>query len=85
MIGSAATHFLREVPLGTRVVVRYALPEGAEAGATDALGDLTARTGETCTIETKRGPEVVHFADVIAAKPVPPAPTPRTRGRSPLG
>lgn len=85
MIGSAAVDFLREVALGTRVVIRYALPDGSEAGATDALGDLTALTGETCTVETKRGPEVVRLADVIAAKPVPPAPAPRTRSRSPLG
>lgn len=85
MIGSAAIGFLREVPLGTRVVVRYALPEGSEAGATDALGEVSERSVESCTIATKRGPEVVRLTDVIAAKPVPPAPAPRTRSRSPLG
>ncbi|MGK9146112.1 hypothetical protein KXS11_00605 [Plantibacter flavus] len=84
MIGSPAVDFLRDAPLGTRVVVRYALPDDAEAGATDALGELSARTATGCTVETKRGAVEVHFTSVIAAKPVPPAPAPRTR-RRPVG
>ncbi|WP_241161026.1 hypothetical protein [Plantibacter sp. PA-3-X8] len=83
MIGPDAVRFLREAPLGSRVVVRFALPEGAEAGATDALGELVERSDTGCTVETKRGPVVIADADVIAAKRVPPAPAPRERRRSP--
>jgi hypothetical protein len=83
MIGSAAVRFLREAPLGSRVVVRFALPEDAEAGATDALGELVERSDTSCTVETRRGPVVLPDADVIAAKAVPPAPAPRERRRSP--
>lgn len=83
MIGPAAVRFLKETPLGSRVVVRFALPEEAQAGATDALGELLDRTSEGCTVQTKRGPVVIADADVIAAKPVPPAPAARERRRSP--
>ncbi len=60
--------------VGGRVSVRYRLPEGASAGATDALGTLVERDEEHLTIETRRGPVRVTRADVIAAKDVPPAP-----------
>jgi hypothetical protein len=83
MIGPAAVRFLHDAPLGTRVVVRYRLPEGAEAGATDALGELVERTAAGCTVETRRGPVTIPDADVVAAKGVPPAPAPRERRRSP--
>ena len=82
MIGPAAVRFLHDAPLGTRVVVRYRLPEGAEAGATDALGELVERTTAGSTIETRRGPVTVSDDDVVAAKAVPPAPAPRGRRRS---
>ncbi len=66
---------LREVPLGTRVVVRYRI----EGGLTDALGELVARDSTTCTVDTRRGPVVVEFAAVTLAKPVPPPPVRRSR------
>ncbi|MFB9925323.1 ferrous iron transport protein A [Amycolatopsis halotolerans] len=67
---------LTELPLGTRVVVRYRI----EGGFTDALGSLRARDAETCTVETKRGLVVVPLAAVVAAKPVPPAPQRKSSG-----
>jgi hypothetical protein len=70
---------LRELPLGTRVVVRYRI----EGGFTDALGDLVARDSATCTIETRRGPVVVEFAAVTLAKPVPPPPMRKSGGVPP--
>ncbi|GAB3391888.1 putative acetyltransferase [Amycolatopsis echigonensis] len=67
---------LTELPLGTRVVVRYRI----EGGFTDALGPLRARDADTCTVETKRGLVVVPLAAVVAAKPVPPAPQRKSSG-----
>ncbi|MFF0147368.1 hypothetical protein ATK36_2128 [Amycolatopsis sulphurea] len=61
---------LTELPLGTRVVVRYRV----EGGFTDALGPLRERDASTCTVETKRGLVVVPLDAVVAAKPVPPPP-----------
>lgn len=61
---------LLDLPLGTRVVVRYRI----EGGFTDALGPLLARDATTCTVETKRGLVVVPLDAVVAAKPVPPPP-----------
>ena len=61
---------LLDLPLGTRVVVRYRI----EGGFTDALGPLLAREATTCTVETKRGLVVVPLDAVVAAKPVPPPP-----------
>jgi hypothetical protein len=65
---------LRTTPAGTRVVVRYRLPDGR---ATDALGWLHVADETQCVIATKRGLETITLADVIAAKEVPPPPTPR--------
>ena len=70
---------LREVPLGTRVVVRYRI----EGGFTDALGNLVARDSSTCTVETRRGPVVVAFDAVVLAKPVPPPPVRKPGGGPP--
>ena len=64
---------LRDLPLGTRVVVRYRI----EGGFTDALGPLRDRDATTCTVETKRGLVVVPLDAVVAAKQVPPAPVRR--------
>ncbi|MEV6900990.1 ferrous iron transport protein A [Amycolatopsis sp. NPDC051372] len=61
---------LLDLPLGTRVVVRYRV----EGGFTDALGELRDRDSSSCTVETKRGLVVVPLSEVVAAKPVPPAP-----------
>lgn len=65
---------LATTPLGTRVVVRYMLPDGM---ATDALGQLTAIDASHCVVDTKRGLQRVPLAQVIAAKVVPPAPESR--------
>jgi hypothetical protein len=70
---------LQELPLGTRVVVRYRI----EGGFTDALGNLVARDETTCTVETRRGPVVVAFDAVALAKPVPPPPTRKSGGGPP--
>jgi hypothetical protein len=70
---------LRELPLGTRVVVRYRI----EGGFTDALGPLIARDETTCTVETKRGTVVVAFDAVSLAKFVPPAPVRKSAGGAP--
>lgn len=66
---------LPDVPIGTRVVVRYRI----EGGFTDALGYLRSRDAEECTVETKRGLSTIRLGDIVAAKPVPPPPE-----RSPL-
>lgn len=64
---------LAALPLGTRVVVRYRI----EGGATDALGYLRSIDGLRCTVETRRGLSTISLAAVVAAKPVPPAPSRR--------
>lgn len=61
---------LATTPIGTRVVVRYRLPDGR---ATDALGYLREADATGCVVETKRGLETIRIAEVIASKPVPPA------------
>ncbi|MDY0908637.1 hypothetical protein [Microbacterium sp. CFBP9034] len=61
---------------GRRVVVRYLLPSGQ---ATDALGELLSADADTVVVDGKRGVEHIAVADIIAAKEVPPAPTPRAR------
>lgn len=69
---------LRSVPLGERVVVRYLLPSGS---ATDALGELVERDATSCVVRTRRGPVRIPLAEVVAAKPVPPAPQRRAGSR----
>ncbi len=61
---------LPDVPVGTRVVVRYRI----EDGFTDALGYLRSRDERECTVETKRGLATIRLEDIVAAKPVPPPP-----------
>ena len=58
--------------VGSRVVVRYRLAEGAEAGATDFLGELVARNEDFLVVDTKKERVKLIRADVIAAKDVPP-------------
>jgi hypothetical protein len=65
---------LTATPVGTRVVVRYRLPDGR---ATDALGYLQSVDETLCVVTTKRGPESIRLSDVLAAKRVPPPPAPR--------
>src|SRR6476661_3271475 len=58
--------------IGSRVVVRYRLAEGAEAAATDFLGELIARNNDFLIVDTKTERVKLIRADVIAAKDVPP-------------
>jgi hypothetical protein len=61
---------------GTRVVIRYRLPDGM---ATDALGWVHVSDATHVVVATKRGLETIALADIIATKPVPPPPEPRPR------
>ena len=78
---AAAVAFLSAAPSGMRVVVRYRLEPGAEAGATDAVGFIHVSDDTHCVIATRRGLETIAFVDVVAAKEVPPA-RPRRRSES---
>jgi len=68
---------LNGVAIGTRVVVRY-LIEGGER-ATDALGTLTQRTETHLSLQTRNGLVDIPINDVVAGKPVPPAPQRKVR------
>ena len=68
---------LHDAVIGDRLVVRAHHGDGAQ----DALGDLVARTPDTVTIATRRGPVELRLDDVAAAKPVPPPPPPRAPRR----
>jgi len=70
--------FLKGAGDGTRVVIRYALHGEAES-ATDVLGYLSGTDETHCVVASVRGLKTVAFADVIAAKEVPPPPAPRPR------
>lgn len=72
-----ALRVLGDVAIGDRVVVRARLGGGAQ----DALGELVARTPDSVTIATRRGPVALDLRDVVAAKRVPPPPAPRSRSR----
>lgn len=68
------------LPLGSRVVVRWRLPApdpATGATLTDAVGTLVARDPETVRVETSRGPVTIERARVTAAKEVPPKPSRR--------
>jgi N-acetylglutamate synthase len=65
------SHVVHDLEVGQRVVVRHRTADGS---ASDALGDLVAADAVTLTVATRRGPVRVARADVLAAKPVPPAP-----------
>ncbi len=77
------TAWLSGMPLGSRVVVRH-LIEGGER-ATDALGTLTAHDGTQLQVQTSHGPVRIAVADIVAAKEVPPPPTPRRPRRPSSG
>lgn len=70
---------LRHLPLGTRVVVRHRV----DGMPSDALGELSARDDDGCTITTRSGAVTIPFADVQLAKAVPPPPAPRSRRVNP--
>lgn len=75
----APRQFLEGAPLGTRVVVRYKIPEGM----TDALGDLVGINAAECTVRTRRTDVVIPLALVVAAKAIPPAPARRAPRTAP--
>ncbi|NUU13815.1 ferrous iron transport protein A [Curtobacterium pusillum] len=77
MARAHALGVLRDAAVGERLVVRTHHGDGAQ----DALGVLVARTPATVTIDTRRGPVELALADVVAAKPVPPPPSPRPSRR----
>lgn len=74
---SGPTAAFLTLPLGTRVVVRYRVGELA----TDALGLLVRRGVDDCEIRTNKGDVTVRFADILAAKQVPPPPVRRDQRR----
>ena len=71
--------FLKNAGDGTRVVIRYTLHDDPDGSATDVLGYLSGADETHCVVATVRGLKTVAFADVIAAKEVPPPPAPRPR------
>jgi len=70
------TDFLSLVSEGTRVVIRYRLHDQPES-ATDAIGFVSAKNDTHIVLATMRGLVSIAFADVIAAKEVPPPPAAR--------
>jgi N-acetylglutamate synthase len=59
--------------LGHRVVVRRVVGErDGRPLMTDVLGELTRYGEHDLTVETKTGPKVVPFAEIVAAKRIPP-------------
>lgn len=68
---------LEDVATGTRVVVRYLIEDGDRA--TDVLGVLTDRTETHLHVTTKTGAVDIPIKDVVAGKPIPPAPQRRVR------
>ncbi|WP_026530271.1 hypothetical protein [Haematomicrobium sanguinis] len=64
---------LTELPLGTRVVIRYAI----ESGMTDVIGYIQRRTSTTVTLLTRKGERSVELDTVRLAKVVPEPPDPR--------
>ena len=61
-------------PVGTRVMVRYRLPAGAQPPLTDVVGHLLA-VGATLRVRTKQGDVVaVGIDDVVVLKALPPTP-----------
>jgi hypothetical protein len=75
----SSVEFLQAAGDGTRVVIRYALHDDPAGSATDALGYLSGTDATHCVIATVRGLVTIAFADVIAAKEIPPPPAPRPR------
>src|SRR4051812_44300598 len=60
--------FLRDAPMGMRVVIRYLLPDGR---ATDVIGFVSAFDETHVAVASMRGMESVALDTVIAAKEVP--------------
>jgi len=68
---------LAHTAVGSRVVVRYLIEDGARA--TDVVGTLTARTATTITVLTARSSVAIPIGKIVAGKPVPPPPPRRHR------
>jgi len=68
---------LTRAALGSRVVVRYLIEDGDRA--TDVIGILSSRTAESLSVLTHDGRVDIPMGDVVAGKPVPPAPERRRR------
>jgi N-acetylglutamate synthase len=67
--------------VGRRVVLRHALADGR---ATDVLGELVAWDDPSgfARVATRHGEVAVPLDEILLGKPVPPAPTRRTRTRA---
>ena len=73
---SSVLGLLAGLPAGTRVSVRWALPDDDASGLplTDALGELVAVDEEAVTVRTRRGDVRIGTGALRAARVVPPAP-----------
>ncbi len=69
---------VERLPLGARVVLRWALPEPADLpgspSLTDTVGELLFRDEATLRVAARRGEVEVRRDAVVAAKVVPPRP-----------
>lgn len=77
--------------MGTRVVVRHRLSDSSQPSdpsqpshpsqpsATDVLGYLSAIDETHCVIASTKGLVTIELASVIAAKEIPPPPSPVRR------
>jgi putative hydrolase of the HAD superfamily len=68
---------LARTDLGSRVVVRYLIEDGARA--TDVIGILVHRDHATLAVKTADGTVDIPVDAVVAGKPVPAAPRRRPR------
>lgn len=76
-MGVRYTLALTPADVGSRVVIRHRLPDGA---LTDVLGQLEAWDGDRLAIRRRDGSLTsVSWNDVVAAKVVPPAPARRPK------
>jgi GNAT superfamily N-acetyltransferase len=78
----SVTDPLSRLSTGSRVVIRYRLPQvDPRTGATltDAVGTLSQLTDETAHVETAAGSVAIARADVTIAKVIPPRPGRRGR------
>lgn len=73
---TATLRLLEGLAPGTRVSVRYALPDDDASGLplTDALGELVGVDSATVRIRTRRGDVLIAPGRLRAARVVPPAP-----------
>ena len=72
-----AAQLIASAPFGTRMTVRRRI----DGGFADALGYLRELSETGCVVETRRGLVAIPFAEITAAKLVPPPPPPRAPRR----